>query len=161
VKAAALFTHQGSRGQIATQPFTGERRAGRAIAAGLIAGADFRETGLILSKMLEPRQIAWIGGATIWGLPPQDAHDLCQAGIIDLFSDDAVEREAERQRRRWVGHCRGSRYRSPPLTREQERRGWALSFDRDDPRAALAAAWSAASVRDRRDLIRRATGRAM
>ncbi len=61
-----------------------------------------------------------------------------------------VDREMFRQ------VCR--EHRSPSLTRIEQRRADAISFD-DTPREALAAAWAGASEKDRRDLLDRASGR--
>ena len=52
----------------------------------------------------------------------------------------------------------GRRHRPPPLTKIEQRRAAAITFD-DSPRAILAAAWAGASDRDRRDLVNRAIGR--
>ena len=52
----------------------------------------------------------------------------------------------------------GRRHRPPPLTKIEQRRAAAITFD-DSPRAILAAAWAGASDRDRRDLVNRVTGR--
>ena len=49
-------------------------------------------------------------------------------------------------------------HRPPPLTKIEQRRAAAITFD-ESPRAVLAAAWAGASDRDRRDLVNRATGK--
>ena len=49
-------------------------------------------------------------------------------------------------------------HRPPPLTKIEQRRADAISFD-ESPRATLVAAWAGASDRDRRDLVNRVTER--
>ena len=70
---------------------------------------------------------------------------------------DLIDAEIERMRQRWLDHCRGRR-RRPPLTRAQKKRAVAIAFD-DSPRETLVSAWAGATDRDRRDLLKRATGK--
>jgi len=149
------------------------QRAAAAIAAALTclparpAGELAGELAMILRARLPRAERLLLAGAGLMALPAGDAEDLVRATWRDIRAaahirldrvGATVAIERERQRRQWARHCRRSSYRSPPLTAAQRRRATNHSLD-DSPRAALARAWSGASERDRRDLIRRATGR--
>ncbi len=100
----------------------------------------------ILRKRLRPCERLTLASAAMLSLDP-DSRDL-------LIQAAERGKRAERVFRRV-----GRRHRAPPLTKIEQRRADAISFD-DTPRETLAAAWSGASDKDRRDLVARATARA-
>ncbi len=99
----------------------------------------------ILRKRLGPCERLTVASAAMLSLDP-DSRDL-------LIQAAERGKRAERVFRR-AGH----RHRPPPLTKIEQRRADAISFD-DTPRETLAAAWVGAREQDRRDLVARATGR--
>jgi hypothetical protein len=104
------------------------------------------------------------GLATIFRkrLGPCERLTLASAAMLALDPDsrDLLIQAAERGKRaERVFRRAGHRHRAPSLTPIERRRAAAISFD-DTPRETLAAAWSGASDKDRRDLVALATGRA-
>jgi len=96
-------------------------------------------------------------------LGPCERLTVASAAMLSLDPDsrDTLIRAAERGRKSdQVFRRVGRRHRPPPLTKIEQRRADAISFD-SSPRETLAAAWAGASDRDRRDLMARETGRAM
>ena len=95
-------------------------------------------------------------------LQPVERFTLASAAIqsLDPDSRDKVIRAAVRaERAEQVFRRIGPMHRPPSPTPIQKRRAAAISFN-DTPRETLAAAWSGASDKDRRDLVALATGRA-
>ncbi len=95
-------------------------------------------------------------------LGPNERLTLASAAMLSLGPDsrDALIRAAERGRKAdQVFRRVGPMHRPPSPTPIQKRRAAAISFD-TTPRETLAAAWSGASDKDRRDLVALATGRA-
>jgi hypothetical protein len=134
--------------------------AARALAAGLIALPDACETAAILRRRLDLRERIWLAASGVLALPADRAEALACAVLAEIAHHRLAPqaREAGRQTAIWRAYVGRSTYRSPALTPAERRRAAAISFD-ESPRAELAAAWQAATERDRRDLIRRATER--
>ena len=94
-------------------------------------------------------------------LGPCERLTVASAAMLSLDPDsrDTLIRAAERGRKaEQVFRRVGRKYRPPPLTKIEQRRADAISFD-DTLRETLAAAWAGASDKDRHDLVARATGR--
>lgn len=62
--------------------------------------------GALLALRYPQPHLILMGAGSLHGLDPENRHRLIEAAQIDFYSDDAAEREAERQRRRWAEHCR-------------------------------------------------------
>ena len=107
------------------------------IAAGL---------ALIIRARCGPMERLTLASAALMALDPDSLDTLITAAQRDLDPP-------------WPFTSFGRRHRPPPLTPIEKRRAAAIQFE-DTPRAVLAAAWAGASDRDRRDLVKRATGRA-
>ena len=136
----------------------------RAIEAGLVClpdqpspGQHAADLAVILHCRLDPDARLWHAGAACLALDDDEFYNLMTAAQRDRKPPWPVT---------------GRRHRPPPLTKADKRR-MAQIPDFDDPdfevklgtgttdrRARLASAWTAASDRDRRDLVNRATGRA-
>ncbi len=119
----------------------------RAIETGLICLPLPIGMADILHRRLDLRHRIWLSAATILSLPRAMADDLARSVLTDLRPVDPLK--SNLFRRIAAEHVRCNPVRPAP-------RG----FDpfAETPRARLAAAWAAASERDRRDLIARATG---
>jgi hypothetical protein len=118
--------------------------------AGKLAGG----MAIILRARLGTMERLYLASAALLSLDRDSRQELVQAADRDQQPDDwpfpGVDREMFNQ------VCR--EHRSPPLTKIEQRRADAISFD-DTPRETLAHAWNNATDRDRRDLVNRATGR--
>ena len=141
-------------------------RTGTAIAAALrvlpaagkpgcmTAGEIASGLARILRARCGPMEILTITCTGFLALDPDARLELIQAAErgrkADGFPFPGVDPEMFRR------ICR--EHRAPKLTRIEQRRADAITFD-DSPRAILAAAWAGASDRDRRDLVARVTGR--
>ncbi len=101
----------------------------------------------IFRKRLGPCERLTVASAAMLALDPDSRRELVEAAERCRKSEQVFRRV-------------GRKHRPPPLTKIEQRRAVAISFD-DTPRETLAAAWAGASDRDRRDLVARVTGRAM
>ena len=104
------------------------------------------DLSIVFRKRLGPNERLTLASAAMMSLDPDSRDTLIRA---------AVRAERAEQVFRRVGPM----HRPPSPTPIQKHRAAAISFD-DTPRETLAAAWSGASDKDRRDLVALATGRA-
>ena len=109
-------------------------------------GEIAEDLAIIFRKRLGPCERLTLASAAMLSLDPDNRDALVRAAV-----------RAERAER--VFRRVGPMHRPPSPTPIEQRRAAAISFD-TTPRETLAAAWTGASDKDRRDLVALATGRA-
>ena len=114
--------------------------------ASLAKPAAVADLAKVFRRRLQPNERLTLASAAMESLDPESRDKVLRAAV-----------RAERAER--VFRRVGPMHRPPSPTPQERRRAAAISFD-DTPRETLAAAWSGASDKDRRDLVALATGRA-